>query len=164
MRPAQDSDGARILDFYLPEEEDVAQVDQMLKEPLSNERVEELTASGQLDDENFKPVSLATGSYGMMANLGQNVRYERIRSYEMATVQEAVGKEMLLTIVEPESAQNGGDGEPSKKKRKGAYITPIASKILLRKTRAKVRIPTSSSPLPLLMTLVSYADPLVAQR
>ena len=75
----------------------------------------------------------------------QNVHYERIRSYEMATVQEAVGKEMLLTIVEgeKETAQSG-DGEPSQKKRKGAYITPIGSKILLRKTRAKVSHPLLS--------------------
>lgn len=64
----------------------------------------------------------------------------------MATVQEAVGKEMLLTIVENEPSQQGeGDGEPSKKKRKGAYITPIESKILLRKTRAKVSLPPPSA-------------------
>lgn len=57
MRPAEDSDGARIIDFYLPEEEDVSQVDQMLKEPLPFERIEELHANEQIDDDEFfKPV------------------------------------------------------------------------------------------------------------
>lgn len=83
----------------------------------------------------------------------------------MATVQEAVGKEMLLTIVEDEASQQD-DGEPSKKKRKGAYITPIESKILLRKTRAKVSpiLPTSSlhsflpfTPNPLLVRSLAWA-------
>lgn len=58
MRPAEDSDGARIIDFYLPEEEDVSQVDQMLKDPLSFERIEELRANEQIDDDEFfKPAS-----------------------------------------------------------------------------------------------------------
>lgn len=74
--------------------------------------------------------------------VGQNVHYERIRSYEMATVQDALDKEMLLTIVEGDEGspkETDGDGPPQKK-RKGAYITPIHSKILLRKTRAKVSL------------------------
>lgn len=53
----------------------------------------------------------------------------------MAAVQEDLGKEMLLTIVEPSGVD---DDQPPNKKRKGAYITPILNKVLLRKTRAKV--------------------------
>jgi len=46
---------------------------------------------------------------------------------------------VLLTIVEggPDEEVGAGEG-PANKKRKGGYITPIASKLLLRKTRAKV--------------------------
>jgi hypothetical protein len=57
----------------------------------------------------------------------------------MANVQHDVSKEYLLTIVEGGKDEEAEAGEgPANKKRKGGYITPIASKLLLRKTRAKV--------------------------
>lgn len=64
MRPAEDTDGARLIDFYLPEEKDVSQVDQMLNDPISYERISELRANEQIDDdEYFKPVSPALATF-----------------------------------------------------------------------------------------------------
>lgn len=67
-----------------------------------------------------------------------------------------ITKEILLTIVEggPDEEDGAGEG-PAKKKRKGGYITPIARKLLLRKTRAKVR---------LAIGVVRIVADLVAQR
>lgn len=59
LRPGEDADGAKLLDFYLPEEEDVARVDEILRTPMTTERLQELNESGQVgEDEHFTPVRI----------------------------------------------------------------------------------------------------------
>lgn len=138
LRPTEDAEGTKLLDYFLPEEEDVARVDTVLNAPFTYERYEELKANGQIDDdEQLGDVSrLHSSMSGTTPDEAQNVHYERIRTYEMASVQDANDKEILLSIIEGD-ANEDGDARPTKK-RKGAYITPIDSKVLLRKMRAKV--------------------------
>lgn len=57
LRPGEDTDGAKLLDFYLPEEEDVSRVDEVLKEPTATEELRELNQNGQIDDDEHFTVS-----------------------------------------------------------------------------------------------------------
>jgi len=127
------------MDYFLAEEEDAQRVDSVFENPLSREQEEEFTAIEDEADEAEKKLPVRSMLPVSVSANHQNVHFERIRSYEMANVQQDISKEYLLTIVEGADDEETGAGEgPANKKRKGGYMTPIASKLLLRKTRAKV--------------------------
>ncbi|KAK8854750.1 hypothetical protein IAR55_003489 [Kwoniella newhampshirensis] len=121
MRPVV-VDDQQMMEFYLPQEESLAQLDDAYeraveKEPLEN--ILALSAEDPLDpkiDETFP-----------------NAVYDRIRTYEVVSANPP-NKEVLVAFEEE------SEDERPNRKRKGVYYKEITFRTLLRKTRAKTRV------------------------
>nr|KIR84867.1 RNA polymerase II-associated factor 1 [Cryptococcus tetragattii IND107] len=120
LRPIVQDD-QQMMEFYLPQEEDLSKLDEAYgravdEEPL--EKIMRLNAENPSDPE--------------IDHIFPNVYYDRIRTYEVVSTL-APKKEILVSFQEGEESDN----EPAAKKRKGVYYKEINFRTLLRKTRTK---------------------------
>ncbi|WOO83865.1 RNA polymerase II-associated factor 1 [Vanrija pseudolonga] len=131
LRPIVEDD-QQIMEYFLPREEDLGQLSNILEHPMSEEALTEM----------YEKVEEG----GDVDELFPNTAYERLRTYEVVG-QTQPQKEVIVTFVE-----EGGDEEedmfgdddddedqPAKKKRKGVYFKEVTMKAQLRKTRARGR-------------------------
>ncbi|WVQ74973.1 hypothetical protein IAR50_004581 [Cryptococcus sp. DSM 104548] len=125
LRPIVE-DEQQMMDFYLPQEEDVAKIDDAYSQALDEEpleRVLQLSADNTDDPE--------------IDRTFVNTHYDRIRTYEVVSTV-VPEKEVLVSFQEDVGDVDGDDLRPAKK-RKGVYYKEINFKTLLRKTRSKRR-------------------------
>lgn len=141
LRPVMEDD-QQIMEYFLPKEDDLGQLNTLETTPLDAADVEKLRSFNPEEHEDdidtVFPVSPVIEE--RMADV-KNVGYERIRTYEVV-MQAQPQKEVLLTFVEEKKDGEDeedmfGDEEPAKKKRKGVYYKDITMRTQLRKTRAK---------------------------
>ncbi|ODO06789.1 hypothetical protein I350_04148 [Cryptococcus amylolentus CBS 6273] len=124
LRPIVE-DEQQMMDFYLPQEEDVAKIDDAYNQAVDEEplqRILQLSADDTDDPEIDRTFA--------------NTHYDRIRTYEVVSTV-VPEKEVLVSFQEEESQHVDENDERPAKKRKGVYYKEINFKTLLRKTRSK---------------------------
>ncbi|OXH09900.1 RNA polymerase II-associated factor 1 [Cryptococcus neoformans] len=120
LRPIVQDD-QQMMEFYLPQEEDLSKLDEAYRRAVDEEPLEKIM---QLNEENPNDPEID--------HIFSNVYYDRIRTYEVVSTS-APKKEILVSFQEGEESDN----EPATKKRKGVYYKEINFRTLLRKTRTK---------------------------
>nr|ODN89022.1 RNA polymerase II-associated factor 1 [Cryptococcus depauperatus CBS 7841] len=124
LRPIVEDD-QQMMEFYLPQEEGVSQLDQAYKQAVDEEPMEKIM---QLNVEDPTDPQID--------EIFPNAYYDRIRTYEV--VSSTVPKKEVLVAFQEEDHNDDMEG-PAQKKRKGVYYKEINFKTLLRKTRIKRR-------------------------
>ncbi|WWC63346.1 uncharacterized protein I303_105946 [Kwoniella dejecticola CBS 10117] len=131
LRPIREDEDQQMIEFYLPEEEDLSKLDQAYQRAVSPEQVDDIYR-----------VSAEDPNDPVLETLFPHVHYDRIRMYEVLSSAPPT-KEILLSFQEngdvDEQAPSEDTAEPPRKRRKGVYYHEINYKTLLRKTRAKRR-------------------------
>ncbi|WRT68451.1 uncharacterized protein IL334_005427 [Kwoniella shivajii] len=127
LRPIkEDEDDQQMIEFYLPNEEDLPRLAEAYDNAIPYDQVENIYA-----------VSGEDPNDPTLEDIFPHVHYDRIRMYEVVS-SAPPSKDMLVSFQEAEEEEEE-DQPATKKKRKGVYYHEINFKTLLRKTRAKLR-------------------------
>ncbi|WVQ82129.1 hypothetical protein IAT38_004257 [Cryptococcus sp. DSM 104549] len=128
LRPIIDDDQA-MMEFYLPQEEDLSQLEEAYEGAVDDEPLSKIMQLNQEDPDDPEIDKIFPNAY-----------YDRIRTYEVVSTLPP-RKEVLVAFQEEDAGEEEEDmfgEEPAKKKRKGVYYKEISYRTVLRKTRAKV--------------------------
>ncbi|WWD19106.1 hypothetical protein CI109_103564 [Kwoniella shandongensis] len=120
MRPVVD-DEQQMMEFYLPQEEHLAKLDDAYERAVDKEPLENILALSAEDPLDPK-----------IDEVFPNAVYDRIRTYEVVSANPP-SKEVLVAFQEDDE-----ETDRPNKRRKGVYYKQITFRTLLRKTRAKV--------------------------
>nr|XP_031859927.1 uncharacterized protein CI109_004534 [Kwoniella shandongensis]KAA5526999.1 hypothetical protein CI109_004534 [Kwoniella shandongensis] len=121
MRPVVD-DEQQMMEFYLPQEEHLAKLDDAYERAVDKEPLENILALSAEDPLDPK-----------IDEVFPNAVYDRIRTYEVVSANPP-SKEVLVAFQEDDE-----ETDRPNKRRKGVYYKQITFRTLLRKTRAKRR-------------------------
>ncbi|WVW85572.1 hypothetical protein I302_107610 [Kwoniella bestiolae CBS 10118] len=131
LRPIREDEDQQMIEFYLPKEEDLTNLEDAYERAIPTEEVENVYAVSQEDPND-----------PALAAIFPHAHYDRIRMYEVLSAAPPT-KELLISFQEDEEDQGKDEEsdseEPPKKRRKGVYYHEINFRTLLRKTRAKRR-------------------------
>ncbi|OCF57219.1 RNA polymerase II-associated factor 1 [Kwoniella mangroviensis CBS 10435] len=132
LRPIREDEDQQLIEFYLPKEEDLTNLEEAYERAIPSDEVDNVYAVTQEDPND-----------PTLPDIFSHVHYDRIRMYEVLSAAPPT-KEILVSFQEDQNDGEQEDGsdeddERPKKRRKGVYYHEINFRTLLRKTRAKRR-------------------------